>query len=403
MSRDVKSDQTETTTASTPRHSEPINDAHNVMNQSNIMLCYNGDGLSNTDIEQHKNIEDVVVENSNFHPAECFSPKCDSLLCGEQISMTQKQVEVGSRAQDLECEIQRCRSIQNRSIFVVGYARSGTTITAEILNTNRDVYILGEANFFAKNDCERFRDWYNEQHVRFNNQTTKTCYAPNFLPEGAHTWWQWLGEACTLHTFVGDKMALSYEQFKNTPPEDIRGFFEARFYTSKYIFLIRNPIQTILSSTKILNIKNDAEVTQQIVGWLTYLKMWCDWIRTFPNTITLVTDVLDGNHVRAISDFTGIDLLGAELLLDDRCRRIHSLPTEHVSLSYSREELLKIYELAKCALMLERAEWQAEQKRSLLANNTVSNLNAAKSVVPRELGQVWAMANDLIERLMATL
>jgi hypothetical protein len=297
-------------------------------------------------------------------------------------------------------EIEACRSLQNRSIFIIGFARSCTTITAQMLNTSDDAYILGEANFFMRTKEEgRFRDWYNDQHVSFKNQVTKTCYAPDFLPSEPHQWWQWLEEAAQNYPFVGDKMALTYGHFQQFSPEFIQAFFEARFYLSKYIFLLRDPRQTLLSVRKLFNYANDEDIMPQVIGWLTYIKLWCDWIRVFPHTLTLTTDHIEDGFVDAISDFTGLKLETAKKLIDDRSRRKHTMSAKEKSLSAVGNELVEIYQMAQRALHQDRSDWQSEQKRGLSLNDTVANLQAPTSVQPHALGQTWAMADDLLRRL----
>ena len=73
-----------------------------------------------------------------------------------------------------------CRRLERKAVFIVGFARSSTTVTLQILNAAKNAFILGEANFYLPNAEARFRDWYNRMHIEFNNQITKSSYAPDF-------------------------------------------------------------------------------------------------------------------------------------------------------------------------------------------------------------------------------
>ena len=296
-------------------------------------------------------------------------------------------------------EIRTCRQIEDRAIFVIGYARSATTITAQIVNSSPEAFVLGEANFFSQNPGPRFRDWYNDQHVRFKNQVSKTCYAPDFIPYLSHTWWQWISEAARYYTFVGDKMAFSATLFQQIAPESIQAFFEARFYNAKYIFLLRDPIQTIVSAMKLFQFNEDEQARSEIIGWLKYVKMWCDWIRVFPNSVTLVADTIDESFVAKISDFLSVDLSPAVAIIDSRERRVHSANSKWQTLSDVTLDLDLIYQEAKRALNMSKAKWQSEQKRDIELNNTIWVESAPTAVAPNALGQTWALADHLIKRL----
>ncbi len=77
-------------------------------------------------------------------------------------------------------EIKTCRSIANRCAFVLGPARSGTTILAQLVNTSDRAYLTTEANLYQAGHHPDFREWYNHQHLLFENQISKMSYAAPF-------------------------------------------------------------------------------------------------------------------------------------------------------------------------------------------------------------------------------
>ena len=161
-------------------------------------------------------------------------------------------------------EIAACRKIAPQAIFIMGFARSSTTITSEIINSSPEVLLLGEANWYIPNSHPRFRDWYNAKHRQFGTQITKCSYAPDFIPRAEHSWWESIELAASFYQLVGDKMAFSSHHFQLTEPRQIQAFFEARFFTSRYIFMIRDPVQTMLSAAQLFSITDNGSMIVEI-------------------------------------------------------------------------------------------------------------------------------------------
>jgi Sulfotransferase family len=300
---------------------------------------------------------------------------------------------------ELQREIDSCRALAGRCIFVAGFARSSTSILQSILNTAPRSIILGEANFYLPKDGARFCDWYNAQHVGFRNQSTKSTHAPDFTPGVDSTWWQWLTAAARFYDVLGDKMAFSSVHLSHPGPAAIVRFFEARFFEARYVFLLRNPVDTLLSGAKLFGIEDDARLVRECIAWLRYVQLWADWIRNFPHTLTLVADDLGPRDVARLAAFTGLPLEGAESLLHDGNRRHHEIPRHFPTLAAHREELMEIFDLARTALSETPAIWQAHQKRSTDENDSRGLVPGQVAIVPRPLGHAWAKAEDLCVRL----
>jgi len=60
-------------------------------------------------------------------------------------------------------------NLSDRGLFVVGHARSGTTILLDALNSSRDVYCLGEANLHKTIEKTDFSIWFNTMHRSFRS------------------------------------------------------------------------------------------------------------------------------------------------------------------------------------------------------------------------------------------
>src|SRR5262249_14329912 len=140
------------------------------------------------------------------------------------------------------------RSLASRCAFVIGPARSGTTILAQIVSASARAFLTTEANFYMAGAYPDFRAWYNQQHQSFGNQVCKSTYAPNLGDSCERSWWQWLARAAEHYDLVGDKMAYTEQHLNWCEPNDFMSFFESRFFGSRYMFIFRDPVQTVLSA-----------------------------------------------------------------------------------------------------------------------------------------------------------
>ena len=127
--------------------------------------------------------------------------------------------------------------ISDRGLFVVGHARSGTTILLDALNSCRDVYCLGEANFHKSIERPDFIQWFNGLHRSFDNPPMKSTCLPHFP---ANDGWDVLRELSKGYKLVGEKVAFRDEE----SGYDFGSFFRFSakyFHGSNYICVIRHP------------------------------------------------------------------------------------------------------------------------------------------------------------------
>lgn len=314
----------------------------------------------------------------------------------EQIAVLHEMLVNRSADDNADDEVATCRNIADRCIFIWGPARSNTSILARIVNTSKDARLLAEANFFARTNEKHFDDWYNAMHRSFGNQDTKTSRAPHFCDGN---WWEWLKEAAEVYDRVGDKMAFSPHHFGFMPTEQIRAFFEARFFSARYVFTFRDPVQTLLSTARMFKISDDATLRSYIVAWLRMAQLWADCIRTFPRTFTICDDGLTAASISELSEFLSLDLTGSERLLNNAERRSHEMPAAFTTLHAIEGDLARIYADMRISIGADPVLLFAEQKRTLAGNDSREDPSAATSVAPRAIGQVWARAEHLALQL----
>jgi hypothetical protein len=308
---------------------------------------------------------------------------------------TDRSIEAANR---IEEEIGVCRRLAPQTVFILGFARSATTIATQIVNSSPDALILGESNWYIQKEGARFRDWYNAMHLIFENQVSKTTYAPDFIPYADHTWWEWIQAASSFYSILGDKMAFSAYHFSVAKPDKILAFFEARFFTSRYVFTIREPVQTLLSVARLFSIQDDYRMTAEIKAWLKFVQLWADWIRIFPNTLTLLAD-FGSDGLADLRQFLDLELKGAEKLLNPEEQRQHQTITDFPILALIEYELTTIFATMREALSVDRVNWQADQKRVLCLNDTRADESASIRLAPHPVGQAWVLAENMLRKL----
>lgn len=295
-------------------------------------------------------------------------------------------------------EVDVCRSLANKCVFVIGYARSSTTLTLQMLNTSERAFLLGEANFFLDRDWTSFRSEFNKQHVGFKNQKTKSTYAPDLLPYQDNTWWEYLNELSHNFKIVGEKIALSSFHINKMGEDGIQDFFEARFLQSKYIFLIRNPIDTLISTLKLIQRDKPEDMLKECDAWLRYVKIWANFVRIFPNTKTFIADDFGSSSVPKLEQFVGIDLPVASSVFRPERRTKHDTEEKYAALVGLEEEFRDIFESVKFAAAkceeLGTIAFESGQQNS-------SQRVAFKGDRPdiHSLAQVWTKAENLRARL----
>lgn len=300
---------------------------------------------------------------------------------------------------DLDQEIAICRGLAHKAAFVVGFARSNTTIVVRIINTAPCALLLGEANLWVPRQIPRFRDWYNLMHSVANKaQISKSSYAPDFLPDRDHSYAEWLRAAAEHYDVVGEKVALAAQHFSLMSPDRLREYYEAHFFEAKYVFLFRDPVQTLLSTMRLLNDQSPETLRREMIAWLTYVQFWADFIRIFPKTLTIV-GTIDTAAVESILGFLELSSPNAALLLDPEERREHMLAAEFAALRVHGSALSEIFAHIEHAAGEDPVYREAGQMRDLERNDTRGSATSAIRTKPRSLGQAWAKA----EALKATL
>jgi hypothetical protein len=282
------------------------------------------------------------------------------------------------------------RSELSRSgLFVIGHARSGTTILQNALNDHREIFIFSEADFYTDPGTPDFRRRHNEMHRGFHNQENKGTYCPQFF-EGDETWDNYLLALHRHYRYVGSKMVINpYDS--EVAPGRLFDFATRHFYASHFIFTFRNPADVLGSYRGLVEWNglvppSDAAVTR---SYLAVMRLYIRMLRNLPNIHVVFHDQVSART---------FDELGEKLALNlDQCSRYYS---DHKVKTWSplQDEADRIVVERTMALYLELKR-QAEAGYELLRID--QNTASIDPTHPTPLGLLYRQVDGLIGELDA--
>ncbi len=209
-----------------------------------------------------------------------------------------------------------------RVLFIIGAARSGTTILQNALNDSPDVYLLGEANFHKDPGTPGFAARFNAVHRYWSNQETKSSFCPPILPDDP-CWQHYLLQLARTHRLVGEKVAINPMR----PPEaldQLYAFQCQHFFSSRYVFTFRDPLATILSTRDLQELligRNDG-LPAIMRSYVDTIRLFVRMLRTLPNVRALCHEDVNRETFDRLEIWLGVTLSDAHLYYDSaRVRR----------------------------------------------------------------------------------
>src|ERR1043166_2188144 len=105
--------------------------------------------------------------------------------------------------------------LSNNGLFIVGHARSGTSILQTALDLCPDIFLLNEANLHCHHYKENFVVWYRGMHANLGNPLSKLNSCP--IPDDvAGDGFDVVLTARRTHKYVGDKLAFRNRALNGT-------------------------------------------------------------------------------------------------------------------------------------------------------------------------------------------
>ena len=207
-------------------------------------------------------------------------------------------------------------------LFILGSARSGTTVLQNALNHSPDIFLLGEPDLHRDGGEPGFAARYNDQHRKWANQETKSSFlCPVLDTDGA--WPMHLTWLTKRYRWVGSKIVVN----ANRDPEELERLFtfQARyFYDARYIFTFRDPVSAI-GSTRGLQLLSGGpveDVRSVMVAYASVVALYIRMLRNFPHVRAIFHEDVGPKTFVSIERWLGVSLAGsAEYYEHGRVRR----------------------------------------------------------------------------------
>lgn len=185
--------------------------------------------------------------------------------------------------------------LSQRGLFIFGSARSGTSILHDCLNLSPDIFLLYEANFFDKGNQPKFAAAYEEERLALGRHYGKGTFVPpsNNPDEDCLEAMARMGRH---HKYVGDKIVFSPANLHQR--NQFLQFQAQYFFYSTYIVLMRDPVETAWSMSK-LGLGWD--IRECLVGWLQLMRLSIDVFRAFQKTLMVCWEKTNDETVRRLA------------------------------------------------------------------------------------------------------
>lgn len=240
----------------------------------------------------------------------------NTLMTRLQTASMQLEPSRGSQASALTLTLPE---LNERWLTIVGAARSGTTILASCFNQSPDIHLLEESNLYANARHDNFPAYFNNMRRnigKFKRRGTHLPEAP-FSLTGPFEYFGWLG---TQHRIIGEKLAFGPHGLygDRTHQEAFFDFNWKYFYSGTYILLLRHPVPTIKSMSKMFP---DRPVRALIETWLQTAALLVDCYLCLPHCYWLFFDRMDVSDVYRLAEILNVDVTLPDGMFDKRhCR-----------------------------------------------------------------------------------
>jgi hypothetical protein len=219
----------------------------------------------------------------------------------------------------------------DRGLFVVGHARSGTTILADALNTSDDVCCLMEPYLYRSIEQAGFGAAFNAMHHGFRNPPIKGYWVPECSHASGRTV---LATLRGTYRYVGEKLAFRQRE-KDYDPDRFLAFAVEEFARSPFICVVRDPLLVTSSTIDLFEGgRFDAPtiaalVRSQLDVYLLILRL----ALLVPSCFVLEHDRIDHGTFDALGGHLGIDLGRAASVYIDGFRKTPHRPEVHALLA----------------------------------------------------------------------
>jgi len=201
-----------------------------------------------------------------------------------------------------------CSNVSRQALFIIGAARSGTTILQNALNDSGDIFLFGEPCFHADSGDADFASRYNAMHRSWGNQENKSSYCPPLFKTDA-SWYQYLARLAETYRYVGAKIVIN-PGLAEEQASQLFDFQCRHFYASHYLFTFRNPLDVLMSTLGLaeLNGGKIATVAEVLKGYFVVVQLFFRALRNLPHVHVIFHETVNADTFGKLETWLGVPL-----------------------------------------------------------------------------------------------
>lgn len=236
------------------------------------------------------------------------------------------------------------QAVDTQGLFVLGAARTGTTVLQNALNDSRDIFLFGEPALHDDPGTADFAARYNARHRAWGNQENKSSFCPAFFVADA-PWQDYLRHLTGMYRYVGSKIVVNPENALETCRR-IFDFHCRYFYRSRYIFTFRNPVDVLMSTRGLAELNGDAAASHEAVlrSFVGVVWMYIRMLRNFPSVYAVFHENIDAAVFRHLGSILQLDLARGASYYDSHRVRRYSIDHVPVHARGLAEAVTELYE-----------------------------------------------------------
>ncbi|WP_199096139.1 sulfotransferase [Dyella sp. ASV21] len=236
------------------------------------------------------------------------------------------------------------KDLDAQGLFVIGAARSGTTVLQNALNDSHDVFLFGEPSFHDDPGSADFARRYNGMHRAWGNQENKSSFCPPLF-DGDATWRHYLDRLASMHRYVGSKIVINPEHAARAC-ESVFDFQCRNFYRAHYIFTFRHPVDVLMSTRGLAELSGYEAVSHEVIlgSFLRIMGLYIRMLRNLPFVTSVFHEHMDARAFRQLGSWLDIDLARAASYYDDARVRHYSMEQLPGHVQPLAADVVRIYE-----------------------------------------------------------
>lgn len=201
--------------------------------------------------------------------------------------------------------------LEKQGLFVLGSARSGTSILTKCLNLSPEIFLLEEPNFFQNVHIEDFASFFNAMHRAFGSAPYKGTYvAPPVAAESGPL--DLMARLCRQYRYAGAKVAVGPHDYPAEWKRLYLDFHAKYFLRSRHFLTFRRPNETVWSMHKLFP---DSPIERLFEAWLESVSLALDVYQVCPNSHLLFFDDFGTASLERLADLLGIEIRAPESML----------------------------------------------------------------------------------------